>query len=230
MPAQHINITKTVHTINTHQKIANIIYSGISILFHPLFVPLYITLYAVYVHPQMYVGRNPYDKFALCRIVAVNTFIFPLVTVLIMKGVGFVKSIYLKTGRERMVVLIATMLFYFWMHYVMTHTLALSQQSPQPSIMAQYFLGVFLSIPSAFMATNFLRISLHAMAWGNAIVFFVFVAMQYTYFMGIELVLVTLLAGLVGTARLQLKDHNNKELYLGFIVGALCQIAAYFIG
>jgi hypothetical protein len=216
-------------TNNIHTRIATIIYKGISILFHPIFVPLLITLYAVYVHPQIYVGRNPYDRFALCRIVAVNTFIFPLFTVLIMKGVGFVKSIYLQTGRERMVVLIATMLFYFWMHYIMTHTLALSQQSPQPQIMVQYFLGVFLTIPSAFMATNFLRISLHGMAWGNAVAFFIFVGIQYTYFIGAELVLVTLLAGLVGTARLQLKDHNNLELYLGFLVGALCQVAAYIL-
>jgi hypothetical protein len=229
MSAQQ-NLTKTITTINIHQKISTVIYKGVSILFHPLFVPLYITLYAVYVHPQIYVGRNMYDRFALCRIVTVNTLIFPLVTVLIMKGLGFIKTIYLKTGRERMVVLIATMLFYFWMHYIITHTLALSQQSPQPNIMAQYFLGVFLSIPSAFMATNFLRISLHAIAWGNAVAFFVFIGIQYTYFIGIELAIITLLAGLVGTARLQLKDHTHKELYVGFIVGALCQVAAYYIG
>ena len=39
---------------------------------------------------------------------------------------------------------------------------------------------------------------------------------------------VLLLAGIVATSRLYISDHTQKEVYMGLLVGALCQAAAYF--
>jgi hypothetical protein len=37
-----------------------------------------------------------------------------------------------------------------------------------------------------------------------------------------------LLTGIVATSRLYISDHSQKEVYMGLLVGALCQATAYF--
>ena len=209
-------------TKNINDKLADSIYYGISVIFHPLFVPLMVASYLIYIHPQVYVGYNNFLKFTYIRMVIFNTVALPLLTVVVMKLLGFLKSIEVKTGRERMVVIIATMLFYFWIHYVFAN-------QNHPKIAVQYFLSVFLTLPSALIATNFLRVSLHSMAWGNAVAFFVSLGLLHNFNIGLTIALVMLIAGFVATARLQLKQHINLEIYWGFAVGIGCQIAAYFI-
>ena len=44
---------------------------------------------------------------------------FPLVTVLLAKGLGFLDSIYLKTQKDRIIPYIACGIYYFWMCYVL---------------------------------------------------------------------------------------------------------------
>lgn len=209
-------------TKNISQKIANFIYYLISVVFHPLFVPLMVASFLIYLHPQVYVGYNNFLKFSYIRMVTFNTLALPLLTVVVMKLLGFLKSLEVKSGRERMVVIIATMLFYFWIHYVFAN-------QNHPKIAIQYFLSVFLTLPSALIATNFLRVSLHSMAWGNVVAFFISLALQYSFNIGLVIALVMLIAGFVATARLQLNQHTNHEIYWGFAVGIGCQIAAYFI-
>jgi hypothetical protein len=67
------------------------------------------------------------------------------------------------------------------------------------------------------------------MAWGNALAFFVCIGLAHNINIGIFIAIVMLLTGLVATARLQLQQHNNMEMYWGLFVGVLCQVAAYFI-
>ena len=42
-------------------------------------------------------------------------------------------------------------------------------------------------------------------------------------------IVIILLTGLLASARLQLKAHNTKEVYLGFVIGLLGQFIAYNI-
>jgi hypothetical protein len=202
----------------------SILMNGIGLLSHPLFVPLYVMLFLLFIHPQVFVGYNPYKKFQAWGMVAVSTVLFPMFTVLVMRALGFVKSILLNDQKERMVVSIATMLFYFWVHY-MCNGLG------YPKIVAQFYLGVFISIPSILIATYFLKISLHAIAWGSALCFLIFVAIHPYYDANIYLYLAIAcaLSGLVLTSRLVLKAHTQQEIYLGLLVGVLCQVVAYLL-
>ena len=47
--------------------------------------------------------------------------LFPLVTVLLAKGLGFIDSVYLKTQRDRIIPYIACEIYYFWIAYVLRH-------------------------------------------------------------------------------------------------------------
>ena len=46
--------------------------------------------------------------------------------------------------------------------------------------------------------------------------------------MGLIIAGALLLTGIVATSRFLISDHTQKEVYMGLLVGALCQAAAYF--
>ena len=71
-----------------------------SYFFHPLFISLYATYYLVFIHPGYFNGINEQGKIWILLRVAVNMIFFPLISVLLLKGVGFIDSIFLKTQRE----------------------------------------------------------------------------------------------------------------------------------
>jgi bacteriorhodopsin len=43
----------------------------------------------------------------------------------------------------------------------------------------------------------------------------------------IYLIPAVLLAGLIATARMLVSDHSTREIYLGLVMGAICQWLAY---
>ena len=59
---------------------------------------------------------------------------FPLVTVLLAKGLGFLDSIYLKTQKERIIPYIACGVYYFWMAYVLRNQPEFSKEVVQLSM------------------------------------------------------------------------------------------------
>ena len=50
--------------------------------------------------------------------VAFSTAFLPLFSVLLMKQLGFIKSIFLRTQKDRIIPYIVCMIFYFWAWYV----------------------------------------------------------------------------------------------------------------
>src|SRR5688500_1801084 len=81
--------------------VISIVEKVISYIFHPLFIPVYIALFVFIVRPHLF-STGPYFQkvMKLFRFIIMYTF-FPLVTVLLAKGLGFLSSIYLKTQKDR---------------------------------------------------------------------------------------------------------------------------------
>src|SRR4051812_5828870 len=66
----------------------------ISYVFHPLFVPVYIALFLVNVQPYFFDLATPGRKLlTILRFVVMYSF-FPLVSVLLAKGLGFLDSVF----------------------------------------------------------------------------------------------------------------------------------------
>src|SRR5215218_2707142 len=86
----------------------------ISYLFHPLFVPVYIGWFFIYVL-RLFPSLDPFQQsLRLIQFFVLYT-LFPLATVLLGKALGFISTIYLKTQKDRIIPYIASMIFYFWM-------------------------------------------------------------------------------------------------------------------
>lgn len=195
----------------------------LSYIFHPVFIPLYATLFLVYVHPAYFSGFSDANKFRTILIVAQNAVFYPLFCIALLKGVGFIDSIYLRTQKDRIIPYIACGIFFFWTF------LLFKQQAAYPRIMPSFFLGVFLSSSAALIANIYFKISLHAIALGGWLGLFLVVARTNTMLMTWPLAAVILICGIVCTARLVLGHHTNKDVYGGLFLGLLMQFVAAYI-
>lgn len=193
-----------------------------SFIFHPLFIPIIATWFLAYIQPEYFTGISPHDKFLIVVQVGFNTIFYPALSILLLKALGFIKSIFLKTQRERIIPYIASNIFYFWMFLVFRN------QPEVPSILTGFMFGVFLASSAALIANIYFKISMHALGVGalcGLILIIVFSGFSYAIFL--EAMLVFIITGLVCTSRMIVSDHRPIEIYSGLIISVLCQVIAY---
>jgi hypothetical protein len=76
----------------------------ISYIFHPLFIPVYISWMIFRIQSPVFSALNETGRnFYIPRFFLLYTF-FPLISVLLLKAVGFISSIHLENKRDRIVV------------------------------------------------------------------------------------------------------------------------------
>lgn len=198
--------------------------SMLSYIFHPIFIPLYAVWFIAYVHPSYLSGFSNGMRLRTVLIVAQNAVFYPLFCVLLLKGVGFISSIFLRTQKDRIIPYIASGIFFFWTFTV------LKEQSMYPRILPSFMLGVFLASSAALIANIYFKISMHAIGVGGLVGLFIIITGTNTMLMTWPLSAALLITGLVCSARLLITDHTPKDIYMGLGIGLLSQfIAAYII-
>jgi len=194
----------------------------ISFVFHPLFIPVYISWFLIYINP-IYPALNAGEKLLMVIRFAVMYTLFPLATVLLSKGLGFIESIYLRTQKDRIIPYVACGLYYFWMWYV------LHNQPGTPTPFIQLSLAIFIASSLGLMANSYLKVSMHAIAVGVMAAFMLLFAFSADTNIGFYISLAFLIAGIVCSARLINAEHYPVEIYLGFFIGIAGLLAAYYI-
>jgi hypothetical protein len=193
----------------------------ISVVFHPVFIPSYVVAFLINFHPSLFSGFSPGAKMMLLLTAILNTAFFPAFSILIMKGLGFIKSIFLPTQQERIGPYLAAMIFYFWAARVFF------KFEPQLSpLLPSFMTGVFLTTIAALICNIFFKISMHTIGCGGLVGFFLVIMQNNTMLMTWPLSLALLVTGLVCTARLIVSNHSQKEIYTGLLVGLVCQFVA----
>ncbi|HQS24439.1 MAG: hypothetical protein B7Y11_11485 [Sphingobacteriia bacterium 24-36-13] len=230
-------ISETSTNSNTHQKepldnnsVAgvqwNFIVTGfakmVSYLFHPLFIPTYFFLYLMQYYSFEFAGITDWQlKLRLFGVFWMTAF-FPAFAVFLLWRLKFSSGIFLRTQKERIVPYIITMFFYWWMHY-------LSRNFPdQPEVLKFFYTGIFICSVAGLLANNSYKISMHAMGAGGFAAALILTSFHYQNTDGIAISIAVLLAGIICTARLILKEHSLKEVYTGLAAGAICQLLSYY--
>ena len=196
-----------------------------SYLFHPLFIPLYATYYLVFIHPDYFSGISDKGKLWILLRVAYNMVFFPMVSVLLLKGVGFINSIFLKTQKERIIPYIISNIFFFWM-YLVFHN-----QSEVSTVLTSFVFGVFISSSVALIVNIYFKISMHAIGVGGLLALMLIILFTNTSSpVTLPFVVTLLIAGMVCTSRMIVSNHTQKDIYGGLLCGIFCQIiGAWFI-
>lgn len=192
-----------------------------SYVLHPLFIPIYATLFLIYVHPSYFSGADSRTKLWLPLTVFQLTVFYPVLSVVLLKALGFADSFFLKTQKDRIIPYIINGIFFFWLFMVCKN-----YPGGLHPVITAFTLGIFLNASAALIINIYFKISMHAMGMGGLLGLFLVIMLYNTMLMTWPLSIAFLLTGFVCTSRLLISNHTIKEIYWGLFLGIICQLIA----
>jgi hypothetical protein len=160
-------------------------------------------------------------KFRILLIVFMFSFVFPLVNIFILFRFKKIPAITLSNQQDRTFPYVVTSLFYFGLFYLMIDINIWT-------IIKISVLGAGVAILlTAFINLKF-KISAHMVGIGGLLGVLICVSYLLKFNLTPFYVLIILLAGLLGSARLKLKEHQPNQIYTGFFLGLVVQILVFF--
>lgn len=189
-------------------------YKALSLVLHPVFLPLVGAGVYLCVLPLPLLTAQKYFIFL---VVVGATLVLPLITLFLLKKLGYVKSNQAETIEERKIPVVIMIANYIFLASVLQEVWQLREL-------------VILSYATAtcLLVTNILfyfktKVSLHMIGIAGLLGFTIAYGVNYT-FPNFTIAFLVVLVGLLATARLQLKAHNFKEIILGTSLGVLLPI------
>ncbi|MGB3074047.1 MAG: hypothetical protein WBB36_01930 [Chitinophagales bacterium] len=191
----------------------------ISYIFHPLILPTYAFLLIYCTNPLLF---SSYDSGELVKIfltVFINTFLFPVIAILLIWKLGFVASLEMESQQERLVPYITSGAMYIWTYVVF-------RKSGLPEILSIVVLGATITLFACFMITIFKKVSIHAASMSCLFILtFAMCLLSQTDY-SFLLMAMALTAGIVGSSRLLTGAHDLNEISLGYFIGLMSQLVA----
>lgn len=192
----------------------------ISVILHPIVIPtvgvlLFFTLLPIRI------GSN--QKLAILGLTFVATYLIPLIVLIILKTFGYIKSYQVTSIKERKIPILLMILLF----YLLGNTLF---RNPFIRDLGILFYATSFGLITIYLLFIFnLKISLHLLSFGISIGFFLLLSIIYSIsFLPVIFVLI-LISGILASARLHLKAHTPKEVYLGFFIGVFCPFLVNYI-
>ena len=188
----------------------------ISILGHPIFMPLYAFGLLIYTNPYINMMVSTDSRYFIITILVVFTITLPVITALLFKLFGLIDSVFMKTTKERMWPFIITLIWYY-----MGYQLFNKIQVPQS--LNLLMIGTISVISVAIIITIHWKISIHMLGIGGVIGAIIGISQRFQFDHSLLLIVLFLFAGLIGYSRLKTKSHNFQQIYIGFIIGLVIE-------
>ncbi|MDG1731107.1 MAG: hypothetical protein P8K68_01725 [Algibacter sp.] len=146
------------------------------------------------------------------------TVILPVLIYLLLKTVGVVNTINLKTTKERIYPLILNGII----------ILIVLQRILTPSQSAElyfFFVGILISnMTCLLLAIMKFKASIHMIAISGVFMFFIALSIHFSININGTLALIAIIMGAIATSRLHVKAHSYIELIIGIFIGVVPQL------
>jgi hypothetical protein len=183
----------------------------VSVLFHPLFMPVY-GLLVIFMAPTVFYFL-PFDVKRLTVTVFVTTdILIPMALAPLLISRGLISSWAMDSRADRVVLLLFMTLL-----YSITSYLIYSWHIPQFLKAYAYSLAVISLV--LLVITIWWKISVHAAGAGVLTAIILELSLRMSTPLVIYLALSLLISGMILSARLSLNRHNQAEVYGGYIAG-----------
>jgi len=185
-------------------------YKLISTILHPIVIPtIGVMLYFLLI-PNRFLHD---EKLTILSLVFVVSYIIPLLILIILKKLKFIKTYQTESIRERKLpIALMIMVFYLlgnWLNSIINfRDLALLFYATSLGLFLIYILFSFK-----------IKASIHLLSFGISTGFFLVLSSVYEQSYTLVIIIIILLAGLLASARLNLRAHTSKEVYIGFFIG-----------
>ncbi len=185
-----------------------------SYLFNPILMPAVTFLLAYQSDPYLFYFTNRELIRPVFYLVLTNTFLFPLITILILKHRKLISSLEMRERKERSLPTLLTLFYYILTYFFL-------RQIPLNPVFTTLLLGCTGATALTLLINLRFKLSIHMVGIGGVIG--AITALFYQHgFRDIALFsLLLIIAGIIGTARLSLNAHTPREVYTGGILGFL---------
>jgi len=183
----------------------------VSIVFHPLFMPLYGL--AIFISAPTFLKYLPAEaKRILFIVVLINNVLIPLSLLPFLRYRNIISSYHIDDRRERIIPLLTTSIL-----YCTTSFIVFRFQVP-------FFLKSFIFATSVVaivvsMINFWWKISIHAVGAGALTATVVALIFRMHTLLTWYLLAVILASGLVLSARLKLNSHSPSQVWIGYLTG-----------
>lgn len=185
-----------------------------SYAFHPLFMTFYGFACILFTENYFsYFFRLP-TKLILLAIALSFTCIIPIINLLLLKRMRFIKSLQLNDASERTFPYILTTIFYFGMSFLIWDFGISIVYRSLP-------LAAGICILLTTLINRYWKISAHLVGIGGHVGSIVFISFLLKHNFLYLLTFSFLIAGILGYSRIKLNAHNPAQVYAGFFLGAV---------
>ncbi|KGL58956.1 conserved hypothetical membrane protein [Polaribacter sp. Hel1_85] len=188
-------------------------------MLHPIVIPtIGVLLYFILI-PNSFSSNQ---KFAVLGLIFVTTYIIPLVILILFKRLKLIKTFNAESIGERKIP-IAMMIVLF---YLLGNTI---REIPNLSDIGMLFYATTLGLVFIYIFFAFkIKTSIHLLSLGITAGFFLVLNSLYSQNLIIVVICAFILSGLLASARLHLKAHTQREVYLGFVFGFISPIIVFY--
>lgn len=194
-------------------------YKFISVILHPIVIPtIGILLYFLFIPNPI----QEQQRFLLLGLIFITTYLIPLLILILLKSLNLISSFQVNTVKERKIPLLLMILLF----YLIAN--ALGKFSLLKDISLLFYATSFGLVAVYILFILKIKTSLHMLSMGVFLGFFLVLSNNYSVSLFPLLIVLILLSGLLASARLYLKAHTPKEVYLGFLLGIFTQIITFY--
>jgi len=194
-----------------------------SVLLHPLVMPTCTVWLALVVDPHMGYFLPPGSLWKLLGMLALMTILFPIISALLLQRSGLITSMEMPTRQERIAPYGMTLVYFAMAYYIL-------RQTPlHPAVLAA-FVGAVAALIATLLITLRWKISAHMVGIGGLIGAVTGIAMIHALPLIPVLAVLTLIGGLLGTARLLASDHTQGQIVAGTVLGWCSTYVAVVLG
>jgi len=183
----------------------------ISIVFHPLFMPLY-GLGIIFTAPTLLEYLPAEVKKVLVLIILVNNIIIPVTLLHLLRNRNLINSYNIEERGERVVPLILVSFLYSITSYMVF-------RYQIPVFLKAFILASTLLVISVTIINLWWKISIHAVAAGALVSVVIILSIKMYSPLTFYLVATILAGGLILSSRLKLNSHNPSQVWFGFFTG-----------
>ncbi|MDP5104618.1 MAG: hypothetical protein NWQ31_00425 [Polaribacter sp.] len=194
-------------------------YKFISVILHPIVTPtIGVMLYFLLI-PNTFISAQ---KINILSLIFIATYLIPLLILVIFKKLKIIETYQPESIKERKLPLALMVTLFYILGNTLNNIINLRDVS---SLFYATSIGLFIVYILFYFK---IRASMHLFSLGISIGFFMILSNRYSQSFIIVISILFLIAGLLGSARLYLKAHSAKEIYIGFFTGILSTLSMYY--
>lgn len=192
-------------------------YKFISTILHPIVIPtITVMLYFLLVPNTIESGQ----KLNILSLIFTITYLIPLLILILFKKLKIIKNYQTNSIKERKLPMALMIVLFYLLGNTISNIGNLSQlfYTTSLGLLLIYILFIFK-----------IKASVHLLSLGLIISFFMVISILYSRSYIPLISILFLLSGILASARLNLKAHTTKEIYIGFFIGIITPLVVYAI-